>query len=225
MSTELREKISAIQSDLYNAYYAKIQFRDKIYGGLPKQRELVENYVKAKFNSDDIYPVAEDLDFIEEAEKMTTGFKGDKTGIYIGSYQVKAALKQYASLLKLTTKKRGTKQTVKETLFVKGVLNSKLTGDKIYFQPRRQVADGLEDFVGHVSDHRGTRSFLRSAEYVEQGILEFQVWVAKVRMSNQKELTQDDLLMMLTFGQECGIGSCRGLEAGKFDLVKFEPVS
>ena len=110
-------------------------------------------------------------------------------------------------------------------MFVKGVLNGELTGERIFFQPVRVQPHGLEDFVGHVNGPMGMRSFLRTAEYMEQAIIEFEIWVSKKRMSSAKELTEDDLFELLVFGQECGMGSCRTYESGKYLVLNFEALT
>jgi len=115
---------------LYRKFNVTLQFRNKLYGGLPKSKELVENYIKAKFGPEVVQDeetvpyITRDLELTEETEKVTTGFKKDEIGIYLGSYIIKAALKEYASVLKLTTKKvsAGVKQTTQHGMFVKGLL-------------------------------------------------------------------------------------------------------
>ena len=189
---------------MYNKYAVEIKFRNRVYGGLPKSKELVKQYVQAKFGSEDTSKVAEDLDLEEELEKSVTGFKCDDRGIYMGSYCLKAAMKQYTSLMKLTVQKRGSKQTVKETLFIKGKVDDEITHEKVYFQPMTVKPHGLEDFAGHVSG------------------MQFEIWGLAVRMEKRTELTAQDIEDCLTFGQECGLGSCRSFESGKYNLVKFE---
>lgn len=209
---------------LYNFYNVSINIREKVYGGLPKEKDMVEKYVKAKFNSDNTELTETDLDLKEELESHVTGFRCSDKGLYVGSYALKAACKQYASLMKLTVKKRGVKNTVKEAFFVNGRLNGEMTGSRVYFQPLTVKPDGLEDFAGHVKTLQGDRAILKKAEFIEERKLEFQLRVLKHRMSGGKELTSDDVFQMLLFGQECGIGSCRAFEAGKYDLKVFEPL-
>ena len=109
-------------------------------------------------------------------------------------------------------------------MFVKGKVGDELTNEKVYFQPLTVKPHGLEDFAGHVSTMQGMRSILKSAEYVEEGIMEFQIWCLAVRMEKRTEVQASDIEECLVFGQECGIGSCRSFEAGKYDLVKFEEI-
>jgi hypothetical protein len=211
-------------SHLYNYFNIAINIRERVYGGLPKEKDMVEKYVKAKFASEDTTLTEVDLDLKQELESHVTGFRCNEKGVYVASYALKAACKQYASLMKLTVKKRGVKNTVKEAFFVNGKLNGEMTGSRVYFQPLTLEPDGLEDFAGHVKTMQGDRAILKKAEYIEERTLEFQLKVLKLRMSGGKELTDDDVFQMLLFGQECGIGSCRAFEAGKYDLKTFEPL-
>jgi hypothetical protein len=213
---------------MYKKVEVELKFRDRIYSGLPKNSELIKGYVKAKFGSEDSTTVETDLDLDNELEKVTTGFKKDDVGIYIGSYQIKAALKQYASLLRFTVKKRGSKQTVAEGLFIKGInADDNLTNEKIYLLPLKTTPDGIHDHTGNVPTPQGTRSILKALEYIEKPTVKFQVWVIDVRIgkaANSKDLRIEDIRTCLEFGQECGIGAHRAYESGKFDIIKFEEI-
>lgn len=229
-----------LDTGIYTKFRVKLQFRDKVYGGLPKADELLDPYIKAKFGDDpeaalivkeDVNPPSED-DLVEAKEKSMTGFKCDDVGCYIGDYAIKAGLKQWASLCGLTVKKRGTKQTVKETLFVKGLLpgengNYQNTDRKVYLQPISTEPDGVDDHAGHVDTAQGKKSIIRASEYREKATLEYEVWVLSVRFAERegtKNLTEGDLAMMLELGQEAGIGANRSLESGKFDVLEFERI-
>ena len=239
---------------LYRKFNVTLQFRNKLYGGLPKSKELVENYIKAKFGPEVVQDeetvpyITRDLELTEETEKVTTGFKKDEIGIYLGSYIIKAALKEYASVLKLTTKKvsAGVKQTTQHGMFVKGLLpvvdsvipeptglpvpdignrGLELTGENIYAQPLRKEPDGMDDFAGRVNTPQGARSILKSSEFLFQPTFQFQLWLLEVRMGNtEKSFTQDDVRMMFELGQEAGIGSNRTFESGKYDVEGMEEV-
>lgn len=237
---------------LYRKFNVTLQFRNKLYGGLPKSKELVENYIKAKFGPEVVQDeetvpyITRDLELTEETEKVTTGFKKDEIGIYLGSYIIKAALKEYASVLKLTTKKvsAGVKQTTQHGMFVKGLLPVvdsvipdatlptglaelplELTGENIYAQPLRKEPDGMDDFAGRVNTPQGARSILKSSEFLFQPTFQFQLWLLEVRMGNtEKSFTQDDVRMMFELGQEAGIGSNRTFESGKYDVEGMEEV-
>src|SRR3972149_597821 len=96
---------------LYRKFNVTLQFRNKLYGGLPKSKELVENYIKAKFGPEVVQDeetvpyITRDLELTEETEKVTTGFKKDETGRYLDSYILLGAHKEHACGVKLTPKK------------------------------------------------------------------------------------------------------------------------
>ena len=211
---------------MYKMLEVEIKVRDKIFGGLPKSQSTVESYVKAKFDSDDTSPTDTDLDLNEEIEKYTVGFRCDDFGIYIGSYQVKAMLKQTASLLDLTIKKRGSKQTLSEGTVIRGIDGeNNLTGDKVYLLPIALEPTGIETLTGHVSTPQGKRDIMRNAEFVSEPTLKFQLWLLQNRIGDDnrsKKLTVSDVKLILAHGCEVGLGSMRSYAAGKFDVVKFE---
>lgn len=234
---------------LYRKFEVTLKFRDKIYGGLPKSKDLLKNYVYAKFGSEDTELTETDLDLEEETEKRIDIFRADANGIYIGTYQLKSAIKHAASTLKITVKKRGSKQTFGEGLFIKGIRDPKaenftdetdftenaaaegithLTGEKVYCYPLRKEADGVDEFAGHVDTPMGKRSILRALEYVEKPTLKFEVWVLNVRMGNDgrsKDITADDIEICLKVLEEGGIGANRTREVGKFDLISFKEIT
>ncbi|MDE0317396.1 MAG: hypothetical protein OXI67_04935 [Candidatus Poribacteria bacterium] len=211
---------------MYLKFEIELKFRDKIYGGLPKDKDVLKNYVKNKFSSEDTSPTADDLDLTEEIEKRTVGFKRDDRGIYIGSYQIKAMLAQAASLLELTITKRGSKQTMREGLIIKGQdEDDTFTGEKIYLLPRIMEPTGIESHAGNVSTPQGSRSILKTLEYVLEPTVKFQLWLLKNRIgedNRSKKLVIKDIKKCFLYGMELGLGSHRKYEAGKFDVVRFE---
>lgn len=212
---------------MYTKINVTLQFRDRMYGGIPKAKDLLDKYIQVRFGAEEGTEthehISRDVKSAEEKlEIASCGFRHDETGIYIGDYQIKAMLKQGGTLLKITTKKRGVKSTLGEGLFIKGTLS----GDgKIYFEPIRLKPDGSEDFAGNVKVPQGKRSILKRCDYIEKGILNFQIWMLEVRFGGVGNLTFDDLKSILELGQELGLGSCRSFEKGKFDMIKFEQVT
>ena len=206
---------------MYDKFKVTLQFRDRVYGGLPLSKKLVEQYVEAKLApgdkafaeklAEETMPkdeAAKELEMIEHTERITTGFKSDEGGCYLGDYIIKAHLKQAASLLKITQQKRGSKDTVKEGLYIKP--------EKIYLGDK---PDGTEEFVGHVLTPTGKHSILKKSQYFDKPKITFEVWMLNVRSD---KFNGDDLHMCFEFGQELGIGSNRSYEKGKFDLVDFQ---
>lgn len=221
---------------MYQNINVTLEFRERVYGGVPQSKDLLDKYIEAVFRAkedDETYNhVAQDAlperneekdEAQEKKDISTTGFRIDDRGLYLADFQLKAMMKQGGSMLNLTTSKRGTKSTLGEGMFVKGLLSGELTDNKIYFQPIRQKPDGYEDFAGNVNTRQGNRSILRRCDYVEKPTIQFQIWVLENRIAKTgKALTVSDLRSILELGQELGIGSCRSLEKGKFNLVQFE---
>jgi hypothetical protein len=202
-----------------------IQFRDQLVGGLPKSKKVLETYLEAKFGKpidNFLERLADDLgindegseefpdvtDDLEEKRKLViTGFKRDEHGLYLSDYQIKAMLKQCASLLKITTAVRGSRQVFHEGLVVRP--------PRLYLD--RMAPDGMELFCGHVMTMQGKRSVLRKSEIVRQATIAMQVWIL-----DTKVITLEHLRQCFELGQEVGLGSCRSFEQGKFDVIQFE---
>ena len=222
---------------MYQVFNVELQFRYRIYGGLPKDKNVYENYAKSKFKSEDIekhatdldLEHATDLDLEEEMKKSTVVFRRDEIGLYIGSYQIKAMIGQSASLLEITVKKRGSKQTLREGMVLKGRdQDGKYTEDKVYFLPLRKEADGLETHAGNVSTAQGNRSILKRMEYVENANISFSMMFLANRVGDDnrsKKMLVEDIKNCLQHGQEIGLGSHRKFEVGKFDVIIFEEIS
>lgn len=101
----------------YGTYRATLQFHNRILGGIPKDPEIIESWLRAKFAGkeserrslalqtmrDQGYDVGEEemsyADITVAAANManlkqTQGFKRDSTGLFIEARQVKAALRE-----------------------------------------------------------------------------------------------------------------------------------
>ena len=212
---------------VFTHYFAELQFREKIYGGLPGNREIFEKWMQGKFaNPENTENTATDLDLDKEIEENTNQFRCDERGIYIGAYQLKAMIAQCGSLLELTTSKRGSKQTLKEGTFIKGIdSDGNFTGDKVYLLPLRKEADGKESFTGNVYTPNGQRSIITHTMYCVKPTIRFQMWMLSNRLQTTghgKKLNFEDFQNILQLGQEVGVGAMRNMEAGKFDVVSFE---
>jgi hypothetical protein len=206
---------------LYDIFEVGIRFRDRVYGGIPKSKELIELYIKSKFGEENMdladkvkkeMDVKETLDLEEQMEKVTTGFRVKNKSPHLADYQIKAMIKQCATRLRITTKKRGSKNDITDGMFVT---------KRIFFygQNEKKIEGPLEveDFCGHVMTRQGKRSILKSSEYVEKAYAIFTIRVIKNAVLSEKNLKE-----MLLLGQEIGLGSNRSFEKGKFDLLSFK---
>lgn len=210
---------------IFTEHYLELKFRDKIYGGLPGNREIFEAWMASKFEDPENTENTEtDLDLDKEIEQNTSQFRCDEQGIYINAHQVKAMIAQCASLLELTTQKRGSKNTLKEGTFIKGVdEEGNFTGEKIYLLPFRKEPDGVDSFTGNVSGPQGSRSIISNVQFCTQATIKMQIWMLTNRMGDNrgKKLTLGDVENILQLGQEVGLGAVRKFEVGKFDVIRF----
>jgi hypothetical protein len=214
-------------TDLYDVYAVEIQFRDKVCGGTPRNKELLEGWIKATTGHNDAttqQQVAEATDamkFQETVEKSWNGFRGDETGLYIEARCVKALFKEAATMLRVTTQKIGSKQLFQHGFEIKAV-EASAHPERIYLGTREP--SGVLEGPIHVDTPQGPRTAIKRVDYVERPVLRFNVWVLATAAAEGRHVGEDEIVKMLTFGQENGIGADRSQGHGKFDVVGFEKI-
>ena len=209
-------------SQLYDIYTLEIAMRDKLCGGVPKNPDVLDDWVKTKTGHDD----EQTAQLTEEAraalldtvtEKSWNGFLADPdNGLFIEARQLKAMFKECASLLRITVQKSGSKQILQHGFEVKALDG----GARIYLG--RQKADGYVEGPIHVSTAQGPRTALKRVDYVEGVTLTFAVWVLRTAPGEKRHLGARDIETMLALAQENGFGADRSQGRGKFDVVRFE---
>lgn len=209
---------------LYDIYRVKIAVRDRICGGMPKNKELIKTWVEsttgyADEQAEKLTQENADLVVNEVAEKSWIGFGEDAGGLLIPCRNVKACLKQSATVLGITKAKRGSKQILAEGLEVKAVGG----GSRIHLQ--KQTPDGTEESAIHVMTAQGPRTALRRMDFVLQPVIEFEVWVLATHAQETRHIGEKELIAILTHAQENGLGASRSQGEGKFDVVEFDRVS
>lgn len=86
---------------MYTEINVTLQFRDKMYAGLPKAKDLLDKYIQAVYGAEEgtetnehvsrDVQVAEEKQAAEEKLKIAScGFRSDEIGLYVGDYQIKA---------------------------------------------------------------------------------------------------------------------------------------
>ena len=206
--------------ELYDTYRVTIAMRDRICGGMPKNPEVIAAWIKARTGADDELTkeqTAEAMEVLvtEETEKSWTGFPCDENGLFIWSRQVKAMFKESASMLRITTTKIGSKQILQHGFEVKGLEHE----ERIPLGVSEPT--GCEEGPIHVRTAQGPRTALKRFDYVEKAKLVFGVWVLKTAPQEKRHVGEKDIVRMLTFGQENGLGANRSQGYGKFDVVEF----
>lgn len=208
---------------LYSIYRVTVQFREWLCGGMPRNKELIRAWVEASTGHADEKTeklIQEDAELVvnEVAEKVWQGFPEDAHGLFVPTRQVKALLKQSASLLGITKTKRGSKQILAEGLEVKALHG----GERLHLGLK--VPSGTYENAIHVMTAQGPRTALRRMDYVEQPALTFEVWVLGTAPQETRHIGEKELVAILQHAQENGLGASRSQGYGKFNVTKFEVV-
>ena len=229
---------------LWNYYRVTLQFRDKLMGGVPKDPNIIEGWLRAKAgitNTEEVrqatartlielgYDVKPGMTYEEMVEaskevagaKMTNGFKADPLlGLYIEGRQVKAAIKEsvnihYAGDRWGRTKKGPKSYTAERTFVLEDRIPLGMT------EP-----SGVELFVGHVSGAGGERSTLTYFEYAQRPAITFHVMESKVVLDKDQpgSLTREQWAIIFVSMQEQGIGALRSQGHGRFDVTAFDKI-
>ena len=215
---------------LYDVYRVTIAVREQICGGKPKNDDLLAAHIRRKTGYDDEVTKKQLQDAKnedeglkelteEKIEQAGTGFLSDGKGLYIDTYQLKAMLKQSAQMLGFYKKKRGTKNMCAEGSEVKGLDHE----SRVYLGVKQ--ADGTDENVVHAMTPQGPISGIKHVDYVRKPKLTFEVWVLKTAPAETRHLSEEDLVEILTFSQENGLGADRARGMGKFDVISFEKLS
>ena len=207
-------------SELYDRYNVTIKIRNRIMGGVPRSAEIIEAWVKARTGYDDALTKAQTEEALatqvsEEAEKIWTGFPGDGRGLFVATRQIKAMLRESATMLGITKKKRGSKQVVQHGLEIKGPDHEQ----RVYLGVTE--ASGSDEGPIHVMTAQGPRTALKRQDYVDEPTLSFTIWVFKTAPQETRHLGEKEIVKMLTFAQENGLGAARSQGHGKFDVIEF----
>ena len=257
----------------YRRFAVGVHCEREIYGGVPNKEDLLKSWYSTKTGEREdvistgidkenpeagtVEEVATELDLDETVSQAINVFRRDKEGkyfqdaLYLASHQLKAMCKQSASLLKITTNKRGSKQTLAEGMTLHGKVTvpgrtkvfddkpaeaaARLTNEKVFFQQDRAQktpviieATGTQEFTGHISGPQGTRSIIKMCEYVMPCYLQFEIHLLDVRMgdhANAKDITPQNLYEICSHAQKVGVGSNRSFDSGQFTLVHFEEIT
>lgn len=197
----------------------------QIQGGIPTDDKTIEGWLRSKVDdTDDIIQqlIAEAMvdrgltadEAIEEVarNRNLNGFKRDAHGLYIEGRQLKAAIKEAASVAvavkKLPAKwgqtNKGIKAFVAEHISV--------VEDRLYLGVH--TASGVTQRFVHT--WRGTG--IQYEEYVEDAKIDFTV-------ASDHDFSDKEWAMLWLTGQEQGIGASRSQGYGRYEVVKWERIS
>jgi hypothetical protein len=222
-------------SELYDRYALTIVVRERLDGGVPKDRDLIHQWVAAKTGHDDAetqkivdehmpdVAKATEAAAADKAESMWCGFKQDANDPegrhYVETRQVKALLRECAVVLGITKKKRGSRNLIQHAFEVKAPDG----GSKIRF---KTMNGGTEEGAIHVMTPQGPRSALKRVDYTGEGtVLKFEIWVLGTQPAESRHLGQAEIEEMLKLAQENGLGANRSQGSGKFDVIEFSKIA
>jgi len=208
---------------LYDSYCVSIEVRDRLDGGVPRDPELIQKWVESKTGHADEQTQAQiedhmpDVDAATEdvASKMWCGFKRDDQGPFIETRQVKAMFRECATVLGITSKKRGSRQILQHAFEIKGDGG----GPKIHITAKDE---GTDEGPIHIMTPKGPRSAIKRTDYVGPGsTLFFEIWVLSTAPQEKRHLGESDIRRMLGMAQENGLGANRSQGSGKFNVTNF----
>jgi hypothetical protein len=234
-TTPPRPKLKVFGTDakLWTTYHARLAFRDKLVGGVPKDPRLIEGWLRTRAGIEDpqelrlavlrtLSEVAangdgashDDIDDVATAvvsQKRTTGFKCEpQYGLYVEGRQIKAMLKESTNIV-FAGERWGPTRKAARSFFA----------ERVFVDPDRvslgvTEPSGVETVIGHISGPTGPRSTLSNYEYVVQPVIAFRVLVLRdcIEAEQWREIW--------CLAQENGFGTLRSQGYGRFDVVEWD---
>lgn len=199
---------------------------DTIAGGTPSDPNVAENWLKTKLGSDKGDMIREkvaevmvergvDVDeatSIVDTLKHLNGFKRDDTGLYIEGRQLKAAIKEAASVAVASgrLKSRGWGTTNK------GLLNY-LAEHVMVLEDRLHLGVAEPTGVAQRFIHTFRGAGIQYEEYVEGAKIDFTV-------ISDHDFSNDEWAEIWLKGEQQGIGASRSQGFGRYHVVRWDKV-
>lgn len=226
----------AKRRDLFQSYMARIQIRDKLLGGTPKDPHIIEGWLRSKAGVTDEIEVRQmmlttlielgaevtpDMTYEQLVEastrlaavKQTNGFKRDENGLYIEDRTVKAMLREVVNINfageRWGPTRKGPKNFTAERVFI----------NPAHISLGKQEADGVEMQIVHVDGKDGPRSSISYSEYVVRPVLDFEVLVLK------DSIEEENWIDIWLTAEEGGLGASRSQSYGRFDVLRWDRVN
>jgi len=184
----------------------------------------------------------------EAVELNSVGFfNHPDLGLWIHSRGIKAMFKECAMMLRFNNSHLGYKQILQHGFEIKcanfkwGVTNKRpayklsdvidgaeedaptwlpLTPSMMIPLGRKKPT-GLEQKPIRISGPQGERSALKRIEYCVGVDIDFQVWQLKTDPHELRHVSEQEIKIMLTLGQENGLGADRSQGHGKYNMMIF----
>lgn len=202
-------------------YAGELEVRD-IYGGVPTDPKVAEAWLRTKVETTDEM-IKEEVDRIMEARgvdkdtaiaevnlnRHLNGFRRDEKGLYIGGYQLKAALKEAVNVclnVEMLPKswgatRKGITQWFPEHVFV--------IEDRLYLdamEPTRVDQKFVHTWRGNAIGYE---------EVVEKARIPFTI-------ECDFEISEEQWAAIWTHGERQGIGASRSMSHGRYVVTRWE---
>lgn len=254
LGNDVPEKVAGLfdgLTDRWVRFRVQARFLDIVCGGTPNDPKIIEAWLASKAGVKDSeelqqmvartllqtrgidldkMPTLEEMDKImaEVAEqKHQCVFKRDALGgLYLESRQLKAGIRESTNILFATNTqkerfgvtRKSPKSFVAERLFV--------VEGRLYFQPRRDRADRVYTFTGHIPSPQGDRSALTRYEVVLQPSIEFHLAVVTDPRTGKldDDLNEERIITILSHFEQNGIGALRSQGTGRFKITSLDRI-
>jgi len=227
---------SCLPDDLIFAIYrVEVQFRGQVLGGIPKNPKLLEHWIRTRAMGSpeaqrqlfiaslrllgvDI-PEQATEEQVTEATKLMADWTGctffrDERGLMLRGYNFKRCLREACAIRFSGSEKWGPTRKWPLGYFAERV---SIVEDRIHLG--RHAPDDVVTRFPHVMTPMGSRDAIAQFDAVNQARVTFHV---KVIGDSIDPLVWQQILAI---AQEIGVGACRSLEYGKFNVTAWEQVS
>ena len=253
------------QPDLRNTYAVELQFTEDVLGGQPRDPETMRGWIEAKLNREaaqaekkGLKPPTEarklelvnrhlermfgadsvDETIEEESDRAWTTFFCDEKGPWLGTYQVKAGVREMMSCLGITVSSRGSKQSFQHLMYIESCdedFNPYRNEDDrpterslhIHLYRDGEILTDIDDHVtktASVNTAMGKRSIIKNHDRILNATIRFLVHVPANLPQNRSTAMLRDREVCDIFGQlqTDGLGCCRAMGHGTFSLLRLE---
>jgi hypothetical protein len=239
-------------SDMFTTYAARIRFRDRLMGGVPKNPKIIEGWLRSKAGIEqeeeirrallrtllevgaEVTPdmTFEELEKASEglaAQRQTNGFKIGEQGLYLESRTVKAMLKESVNILyPHGSGKWGVRKTVDrktgEEKDTGGKGAKSFVAERVFVNPDRL-------WLGR-TEPDGVEMFIGHVMGPKgpQSTLTYHEYVEGAVIDLEIMVLRDEVRAeywpeIWVHAQENGLGALRSQGFGRFDIERWEKIS
>lgn len=205
--------------ELFKVYQVKMEFTDRLYGGVPKHPDVIKDWLEARAPSEAAFAKMVDPKGLPELteevtasmtalaieeNKVWSGFQANGNGLFIPGFHIKAHMKDNANICKAILGTLALKSKLADRVFV--------VEDKLPLGVMEPA--GYWEHPVHVMTMLGPRSALKRSDYVVKPVLN-----CTLKVLNDKLITEEILRAVFTLGSMKGFGAERGLGNGRYSYT------